>query len=188
MAGKLIIFSAPSGAGKSTIVQHLLTKNLSLEFSVSATSRQPRGVEKHGVDYYYLSAEEFRERIDNKEFIEHEEVYKDLYYGTLRSEINRISEKGNNIIFDVDVVGGLNIKKQFGDNALAIFIAPPSVEELLKRLNNRGTDTPEMIAQRVAKAEHEMSFASQFDVVVVNDDLLKAKDEAETIIREFLNK
>jgi guanylate kinase len=188
MAGKLIIFSAPSGAGKSTIVQHLLTKNLSLEFSVSATSRQARGVEKHGVDYYYLSAEEFRERIDNKEFIEHEEVYKDLYYGTLRSEINRISEKGNNIIFDVDVVGGLNIKKQFGDNALAIFIAPPSVEELLKRLNNRGTDTPEMIAQRVAKAEHEMSFASQFDVVVVNDDLLKAKDEAETIIREFLNK
>jgi len=188
MAGKLIIFSAPSGAGKSTIVQHLLTKNLSLEFSVSATSRQPRGVEKHGVDYYYLSAEEFRKRIDNKEFIEHEEVYKDLYYGTLRNEINRISEKGNNIIFDVDVVGGLNIKKQFGDNALAIFIAPPSVDELLKRLNNRGTDTPEMIVQRVAKAEHEMSFASQFDVVVVNDDLLKAKDEAEAIIREFLNK
>jgi guanylate kinase len=188
MSGKLIIFSAPSGAGKSTIVQHLLTKNLSLEFSVSATSRQPRGVEKHGVDYYYLSAEKFREHIDNKEFIEHEEVYKDLYYGTLRSEINRISEKGNNIIFDVDVVGGLNIKKQFGDRALAIFIAPPSIDELLKRLNNRGTDTPEMIAQRVAKAEHEMSFAAQFDVVVVNDDLLKAKDEAEAIIREFLNK
>jgi guanylate kinase len=188
MAGKLIIFSAPSGAGKSTIVQYLLTKNLNLEFSVSATSRHPRGVEKHGVDYYYLTAEEFRKRIDNKEFIEHEEVYKDLYYGTLRSEINRISDKGNNIIFDVDVVGGLNIKKQFGERALAIFIAPPSVDELLKRLNNRGTDTPEMIAQRVAKAEHEMNFASQFDVVVVNDDLLKAKDEAESIIREFLNK
>jgi len=188
MAGKLIIFSAPSGAGKSTIVQHLLTKNLGLEFSVSATSRQPRGVEKHGVDYYYLSAEEFRKRIDNKEFIEFEEVYKDLYYGTLRSEINRVSDKGNNIIFDVDVVGGLNIKRQFGDNSLAIFIAPPSVDELLKRLNNRGTDTPEMIAQRVAKAEHEMSFASQFDVVVVNDDLQKAKIEVEGLIHEFLNK
>jgi len=188
MSGKLIIFSAPSGAGKSTIVQHLLTKNLSFEFSVSATSRQPRGVEKHGVDYYYLTAEEFRKRIDNKEFIEYEEVYNDLYYGTLRSEINRISDKGNNIIFDVDVVGGLNIKRQFGNNALAIFIAPPSVDELLKRLNNRGTDTPEMIAQRIAKAEHEMSFASQFDFVVVNDDLQKAKDEAEAIIRDFLNK
>lgn len=188
MSGKLIIFSAPSGAGKSTIVQYLLTKNLSLEFSVSATSRLPRGVEKHGVDYYFHTADEFRKRIDNKEFIEFEEVYNDLYYGTLRSEINRISDKGSNIIFDVDVVGGLNIKKQFGDSALAIFIAPPSVDELLKRLNNRGTDTPEMIAQRVAKAEHEMSFASQFDVVVVNDDLLKAKDEAEAIIREFLNK
>jgi len=188
MAGKLIIFSAPSGAGKRTIVQHLLTKNLGLEFSVSATSRQPRGVEKHGVDYYYLSAEEFRKRIDNKEFIEFEEVYKDLYYGTLRSEINRVSDKGNNIIFDVDVVGGLNIKRQFGDNSLAIFIAPPSVDELLKRLNNRGTDTPEMIAQRVAKAEHEMSFASQFDVVVVNDDLQKAKIEVEGLIHEFLNK
>ncbi len=188
MAGKLIIFSAPSGAGKSTIVQHLLTKNLGLEFSVSATSRQPRGVEKHGVDYYYLSAEEFRKRIDNKEFIEFEEVYKDLYYGTLRSEINRVSDKGNNIIFDVDVVGGLNIKRQFGDNSLAIFIAPPSVDELLKRLNNRGTDTPEMIAQRVAKAEHEMSFASQFDVVVVNDNLQKAKIEVEGLIHEFLNK
>ncbi len=187
MAGKLIIFSAPSGAGKSTIVHHLLTKNLGLEFSVSATSRLPRGVEKHGIDYYYLTADEFRKRIDNKEFIEFEEVYKDLYYGTLRSEIKRISEKGNNIIFDVDVVGGLNIKKQFGDDALAIFIAPPSVDELLKRLNKRGTDTPEMIAQRVAKAEHEMSFASQFDVIVVNDDLQKAQNETEAIIRDFFD-
>ncbi len=188
MAGKLIIFSAPSGAGKSTIVHHLLNKNLGLEFSISATSRQPRGVEKRGVDYYYLTAEEFRKSIDNKEFIEFEEVYKDLYYGTLRSEIKRISENGNNIIFDVDVVGGLNIKKQFGNEALAIFIAPPSIDELLKRLNSRGTDTPEMIAQRVAKAEHEMSFAPMFDVVVVNDDLQKAKEEAEKLIREFLNK
>lgn len=186
MAGKLIIFSAPSGAGKSTIVHHLLTKNLGLEFSVSATSRQPRGVEKQGIDYYFLSADKFRESIDNKEFIEYEEVYKDLYYGTLRSEIDRISNKGNNIIFDVDVVGGLNIKKQFGDNALAIFVAPPSVNELLKRLNNRGTDTPEMIEKRMAKAEFEMSFAPKFDVVIINDNLQKAEEEAETLIREFL--
>lgn len=188
MAGKLIIFSAPSGAGKSTIVQYLLTQNLGLEFSVSATSRAPRGSEIHGEHYYFLSAEEFRKRIDNKEFIEHEEVYTDLYYGTLRSEIDRISNKGNNIIFDVDVVGGLNLKKQFGDNALALFIAPPSIDELLKRLNNRGTDTPEMIAQRIAKAEHELSFAPQFDVVVVNDNLQIAQKEAENIIRNFLDK
>lgn len=188
MAGKLIIFSAPSGAGKSTIVQYLLTQNLGLEFSVSATSRAPRGSEIHGEHYYFLSAEEFRKRIDNKEFIEHEEVYTDLYYGTLRSEIDRISNKGNNIIFDVDVVGGLNLKKQFGDNALALFIAPPSIDELLKRLNNRGTDTPEMIAQRIAKAEHELSFAPQFDVVVVNDNLQIAQKEAENIIRNFIDK
>ncbi len=188
MAGKLIIFSAPSGAGKSTIVQYLLTQNLGLEFSVSATSRAPRGAEVHGEHYYFLSAEDFRKRIDNKEFIECEEVYTDLYYGTLRSEIDRISNKGNNIIFDVDVVGGLNLKKQFGDNALALFIAPPSIDELLKRLNNRGTDTQEMIAQRVAKAEHELSFAPQFDVVVVNDNLQIAQKEAENIIRNFLDK
>jgi len=188
MAGKLIIFSAPSGAGKSTIVQYLLTQNLGFEFSVSATSRAPRGSEIHGEHYYFLSAEEFRKRIDNKEFIEYEEVYTDLYYGTLRSEIDRISNKGNNIIFDVDVVGGLNLKKQFGDNALALFIAPPSIDELLKRLNNRGTDTPEMIAQRIAKAEHELSFAPQFDVVVVNDNLQIAQKEAENIIRNFLDK
>lgn len=186
MAGKLIIFSAPSGAGKSTIVQHLLTKNLGLEFSVSATSRAARGAEKHGEHYYFLAADDFRKRIDNKEFIEHEEVYEDLYYGTLRSEIDRITAKGNNIIFDVDVVGGLNLKSQFGDKALALFIAPPSVNELLNRLNNRGTDTPEMIAQRIAKAEHELSFAPQFDVVVVNDNLQIAQQEAENIIRNFL--
>jgi len=188
MAGKLIIFSAPSGAGKSTIVHHLLTKKLNLEFSVSATSRLPRGVEKHGVDYYYFTAEEFRKHIDNKDFIEYEEVYEDLYYGTLRSEISRIATNGNNIIFDVDVVGGLNIKKQFGDQALAIFIAPPSIETLLKRLNNRGTDTAEMIQKRVGKAEHELSFAPKFDIVIVNDKLEQAQNEAEQIIRDFLNK
>jgi len=157
-----------------------------MEFSVSATSRQPRGTEQNGVDYYYLSPEEFRQRIENNEFIEHEEVYVDLYYGTLRSEIDRISAKGNNIIFDVDVKGGINIKKQFGDRALAIFVAPPSVDELLKRLNSRGTDTPEMITKRVGKAEYEMSFAPLFDVVVVNDDLDKAKAETEKLVRKFI--
>lgn len=187
MAGKLVIFSAPSGAGKSTIVHYLLSKNLGLEFSVSATSRKPRGAERDGIDYYYLTPEEFRQKVDNKEFIEYEEVYHDLYYGTLRSEIDRITDKGNSVIFDLDVKGGLNLKKQFGDQALAIFIAPPSVDELLKRLNHRGTDTPEMIRQRVGKAEYELSFAPQFDVVIVNDILEKAQKEAEDVIRQFLN-
>lgn len=186
MSGKLIIFSAPSGAGKSTIVHYLLTKISKLEFSVSATSRNPRGTEVHGADYYYLSPKEFIQRIENNEFIEFEEVYENLFYGTLRSEIDRIAAKGNNIIFDVDVKGGINIKKQFGDRALAIFIAPPSIEELLKRLNSRGTDTPEMIAQRVGKAEYELSFASEFDVVIVNDNLDKAKSEAETLVKDFI--
>lgn len=186
MSGKLIIFSAPSGAGKSTLVHHLLKENLQLEFSVSATSRKPRGTEQHGVDYYYLSPAEFRERIANNEFIEYEEVYPDLFYGTLRSEIDRISAKRNNIIFDVDVVGGLNIKKQFGEQALAVFIAPPDIDELLNRLKNRGTDTPEMIAKRVGKAEFEMTFAPKFDVIIVNDNLEKAKREAETTIRKFI--
>lgn len=188
MSGKLIIFSAPSGAGKSTIVQYLLTKNLHLEFSVSATSRAPRGVEKDGEHYYFLTPEKFRESIDNNEFIEFEEVYKDLYYGTLRSEVERITSKGNNIIFDVDVVGGLNIKKQFGDRALALFIAPPGIDELQKRLVGRATDSPEMIAQRIEKASYELTFAPKFDVVVVNDDLAKAQSETEQIIREFLSK
>ena len=186
MSGKLIIFSAPSGAGKSTIVQHLLTRKLNLEFSISATSRAPRGVEKHGVDYYYLSPDEFRQKIDNQEFLEYEEVYANCFYGTLRSEIDRITSQGRNIVFDVDVVGGLNIKKEFGDRALAVFIAPPSIEILHKRLVGRGTDSPEMIEKRIGKAEFEMSFAPQFDVVVVNDDLNKSKAEAEEIIRKFV--
>lgn len=188
MSGKLIIFSAPSGAGKSTIVHYLLSKIEGLEFSVSATSRSPRGTERHGIDYYYLSPTEFRQRIDNNELIEYEEVYANLFYGTLRSEIDRIAAKGNNVIFDVDVKGGINIKKQFGERALSIFIAPPSVDELLKRLNYRGTDTEEMIAQRVGKAEYELSFASQFDVVVVNDDLDKACSEAEKLVKEFIER
>jgi guanylate kinase len=188
MSGKLIIFSAPSGAGKSTLVQYLLGCGFDMEFSVSATSRAPRGTEKHGVDYYYLTPEEFRQKIDNQEFLEYEEVYSNCYYGTLRSEVERITGKGKNIVFDVDVVGGLNIKKEFGDRALALFIAPPSVDELHKRLVGRGTDTPEMIEKRIGKAEYEMTFAPRFDTIVVNDNLEVAKAEAERSIREFLNK
>lgn len=188
MVGKLIIFSAPSGAGKSTLVHYLLRGGFNMEFSVSATSRAPRGIEKHGVDYYFLTLEEFRQKIDNQEFFEYEEVYPDCLYGTLRSEVERITGKGKNIVFDVDVVGGLNIKKEFGDQALALFIAPPSIEILYQRLIERGTDSPEMISKRVEKAEYEMTFASKFDFVIVNDDLDKAKAEGEQLIREFLKK
>jgi len=186
MAGKLIIFSAPSGAGKSTLVHYLLDCGLGLEFSVSATSRALRGHENDGIDYYFLSPEEFRQKIANQEFIEYEEVYKDCYYGTLRSEIERITGNGKHVIFDVDVKGGLSLKKKFGDDALALFIAPPSIQELLNRLNHRGTDSPEMIEKRIAKADYEMSFESQFDLIVVNDVLERAQKEVEKIIREFL--
>ena len=188
MSGKLIIFSAPSGAGKSTLVQYLLGCGFDMEFSISATSRAPRGAEKHGVDYYYLTPEEFRQKVDNQEFLECEEVYQNCYYGTLRSEVERITAQGKNIVFDVDVVGGLNIKKEFGDQALALFIAPPSIDELHKRLVSRGTDSAEMIEKRIGKAEFEMSFAPKFDIVVVNDNLELAKAEAERSIREFLKK
>ena len=188
MSGKLIIFSAPSGAGKSTLVQYLLTCGFDLEFSVSATSRAPRGTEKQGVDYYYLTPEEFHQRIENHDFLEYEEVYQNCFYGTLRSEVERITSKGKNIVFDVDVVGGLNIKKEFGERALAFFIAPPSIKELHKRLIGRGTDSEEMIAKRIGKAEYEMTYASQFDVMVVNDDLEKAKKEAVEAIELFLSK
>jgi len=188
MSGKLIIFSAPSGAGKSTIVHHILTCGFNLEFSVSATSRAPRGNEVHGVDYYYLTPEEFRAKIRKNEFLEYEEVYPDSFYGTLRSEVDRITREGKNVVFDIDVLGGINIKKQYDEQALALFIAPPSIEVLHQRLVGRGTDTPEMIAKRIGKAEFELSFAPQFDRVVVNDDLDKAKNEAEQIIRKFLGK
>ena len=188
MSGKLIIFSAPSGAGKSTIVHHILTCGFNLEFSVSATSRAPRGNEVHGVDYYYLTPEEFRAKIRKNEFLEYEEVYPDSFYGTLRSEVDRITGEGKNVVFDIDVLGGINIKKQYDEQALALFIAPPSIEVLHQRLIGRGTDTPEMIAKRIGKAEFELSFAPQFDRVVVNDDLDKAKNEAEQIIRKFLGK
>ncbi|MDD4488979.1 MAG: guanylate kinase [Paludibacter sp.] len=186
MAAKLIIFSAPSGSGKSTIVNYLLKAGFDIEFSISATSRPPRGNEQDGVEYYFLSPDEFRRRIAANEFIEYEEVYKDTYYGTLRSEIERIGKKSSNIVFDVDVVGGLNIKKQYGDQALLIFIAPPGIDELRKRLTDRGTDSPEMIDLRIAKAEYELSFAPHFDVTIVNDDLETAKKEAEKVISDFL--
>ncbi|WP_167609751.1 guanylate kinase [Maribellus sediminis] len=188
MKGKLIIFSAPSGAGKTTIVRHLLAKGFDLEFSISATSRQPRHTETHGKDYYFLTAEEFAKKVDNEEFLEWEEVYKGTRYGTLKSEVERIRNKGKNVIFDVDVVGGLNIKKYYGDEALAVFVQPPSVEELRNRLTGRSTETEEKIAMRIAKAEHELSFAPKFDVVIVNDDLERAFVEAEKIISDFLNK
>ncbi len=185
--GKLLIFSAPSGAGKSTIVQHLLGKGFDLEFSISATSRAPRGAEQHGREYYFLSPDEFRQRIANNEFIEYEEVYQDCFYGTLKSEVDRISALGKNTIFDVDVVGGVNIKTMYGPRALSIFVQPPSVAELEKRLIGRGTDSPEKIAQRLAKASLELTYAPKFDVVLVNDNLETCKMEAETIISEFLN-
>jgi len=188
MSGKLIIFSAPSGAGKSTIVHHILGCGFNLEFSVSATSRAPRGNEVHGVDYYYLTPEEFRSKIRKNEFLEYEEVYPDSFYGTLRSEVQRITGQGRNVVFDIDVLGGINIKKQYDEQALALFVAPPSIEVLHQRLISRGTDTPEMIAKRIGKAEFELSFAPQFDKVVVNDDLEEAKKEAERLIREFLIK
>lgn len=186
--GKLIIFSAPSGAGKSTIVNYLLSQNLNLRFSISATSRQPRGEEKHGVEYYFLLPEEFRHKIGNDEFLEYEEVYKDKFYGTLKSEVQRILDSGANVIFDVDVVGGCNIKNYYGEQALSVFVEPPSVDELRSRLECRGTDSPEVIAARVEKAEYEMTFAPRFDVVIVNDDLEKAKTDTLKLVKDFLAK
>lgn len=188
MAGKLIIFSAPSGSGKSTIISYLLTQNLNLAFSISATSRPPRGTERNGVEYFFLSPEEFRTRIANHEFLEYEEVYENRFYGTLKAQVEKQLEAGQNVIFDVDVVGGCNIKQFYGEKALSVFIQPPSVEELRRRLTERGTDEPEMIENRVAKAEYELSFAHRFDVVIVNDELETAKTKALQIIREFIQK
>lgn len=183
--GKLIIFSAPSGTGKSTIVRYLLEKNLNLQFSISATSRLPRGEEKDGVEYYFLTPEEFRLRIAQDHFLEYEEVYEDNFYGTLKCEVERILNKGGNVLFDVDCVGGLTIKKIYGDKALSIFLMPPSIEELRRRLEKRGTDSPEVIDNRLAKASHEMSFASKFDAVIMNDDFDKAKRETMKLIKDF---
>ncbi len=188
MDKKVIIFSAPSGAGKSTIVGHLLKKYQFLEFSVSATSRQPRGEEVDGKDYYFFSTDQFERKIANGEFVEYEEVYAGSYYGTLRSEVQRIWEKGNIIIFDIDVKGGVNLKKLYSSNALAVFIQPPSIEELRKRLIGRGTDSMEAIERRVAKAEEELTYSDKFDVVLVNDSLEEALATAEKIVEEFASR
>ena len=187
MNGKLIIISAPSGSGKTTIVKQALASNLKLKFSVSACSRKPRVNETNGKDYYFLSSDEFRKKIGNNEFIEWEEVYKDNFYGTLKSELQRIWDSGYSVIFDVDVKGGLNIKRQFPDISLAIFIMAPSVEELEKRLRSRSTDDDETIKKRIAKAEYELSFAQQFDKIIVNDNLEDAVKETYTGIKGFLD-
>jgi guanylate kinase len=185
--GKLIIFSAPSGAGKTTIVHHLLNKfSQQLEFSVSACSRPMRNHETHGVDYYFLTIEEFKQKIDNEEFIEWEEVYKDNYYGTLKIEVDRIWKKGKHVIFDVDVVGGLHLKNQFKNKAMAVFVMPPSIQHLEKRLKMRETETPESIARRIGKAENEIKTAELFDKIILNDSLDHAFEEAERIVSEFL--
>lgn len=185
--GKLIIFSAPSGSGKSTIINYLLTRHLNLAFSISATSRLPRGTEQDGVEYFFLSPDEFRRRIGNDEFLEYEEVYQDRFYGTLKEQVEKQLATGQNVVFDVDVVGGCNIKKFYGERALSVFIQPPSVEELRKRLEGRGTDAPEVIEGRIAKAEYELTFAPKFDKVIVNDDLEAAKVETLKVITQFLN-
>lgn len=184
--GKLVIFSAPSGSGKTTIVRELLKRFDCFEFSISATSRNPRGQEQNGVDYYFLSNEEFRARVERDEFVEWEEVYQGTCYGTLKSEMERIWAKGNIILFDVDVMGGINLKRIFGDDACSVFIMPPSVEELERRLRGRGTDSEEVILKRIAKAEFELSKSSEFDHVVINDNLEVAVAEVVDIISNFI--
>jgi len=186
---KLIIFSAPSGSGKSTIINWLMQNHeeLRLAFSISCTSRKPRGTEQDGVEYFFISPEEFRRRIANDEFLEYEEVYEDRFYGTLKSQVESQLEKGDNVVFDVDVKGGCNIKKHYGDKALSIFIQPPSIEVLRERLVKRGTDAPEVIEDRVAKAGYELTFADKFDKVVVNDDLATAEEQTYRIVKAFLD-
>ena len=184
----MIIVSAPSGSGKSTIVQWLMQEHpeLRLAFSISCTSRPPRGTEQNGVEYFFLTEEEFRERIERNEFLEYEEVYAGRFYGTLKAQVERQLEAGQNVVFDVDVKGGINIKKFYGDRAMSLFIQPPSVEELRRRLEGRGTDTPEAIESRLAKAEYELTFAPQFDHIIVNDDLEEAKQHTLQLVEEFL--
>ncbi len=184
--GKLVVISAPSGSGKTTIIKHLLQKELPLEFSVSATSRDKRTGEENGKDYYFLTADDFRNKIQQEAFLEWEEVYPGKYYGTLKSELQRIWEKGSNVIFDVDVQGGISIKSKYPEKTLAVFIRPPSVNELEKRLKNRNLDSEEIIRERIQKAEAELSFESSFDVTVVNDNLPQACSETYKFIKEFL--
>lgn len=185
----MIIFSAPSGSGKSTIISSLMQhEELRLAFSISCTSRQPRGSERHGVEYFFLTPEEFRQRIANNEFLEYEEVYADRFYGTLKEQVECQTGNGENVVFDVDVKGGCNIKEFYGERALSVFIQPPSIEELQKRLEGRGTDAPEVIEDRLARASFELTFADKFDRIIVNDDLEKAKAEALQIVREFIEK
>ncbi|MBE7175600.1 MAG: guanylate kinase [Mucilaginibacter polytrichastri] len=186
MQGKLIIFSAPSGAGKTTIVRHLLGKLDSLRFSISATTREPRSEEQNGRDYYFISKEEFLHRIAKKEFVEFEEVYSGTFYGTLRSEIERIWNNGQQVIFDIDVEGGLHLKRKYGEDALAIFVNPPSLDVLASRLRGRGTDSEEKLRERILKAERELNYVSKFDYVLENHDLATACAEAENLIRDFL--
>lgn len=187
-SGKLIIFSAPSGAGKTTIVRHLLdTFPQDIAFSISASTRAPRGEEVHGQDYYFMSKEEFLHRIAKKEFVEFEEVYSDTYYGTLRSEIERIWAEGKHVIFDIDVEGGLHLKRKYPDNSLAIFVMPPSIEVLAQRLRGRGTDNEEKLRERIAKAEKELAYATRFDLTLHNNDLGQACKEAEQLLADFLN-
>lgn len=188
MEGKVIIVSAPSGAGKTSIVRHLLDAVPELQFSVSATTRHKRDYEEDGKDYYFITPENFKERLANDEFLEWQEVYKDQFYGSLKSEVERIWENGGTVIFDVDVLGGLNIKRFYGDKALAVFIEPPTMEELANRLKKRGTETEESLKKRLDKAEYEISFANQFDRIVLNDDLKTAQQEMIDLVQDFLEK
>lgn len=187
MSGRCIILCAPSGAGKTSITKYLLGKDLNLEFSTSACNREKRSNETDGVDYHFLSTDDFKAKIANNEFVEWEEVYEMMYYGTLKSEIERIWQSGKNVIFDVDVKGGLSLTKYFGDKALAIFIKPPSLQELENRLRNRGTESEDTVRRRISKATHEMSFANSFDKVILNNKLEEAQQEAYSIIKTFIN-
>ena len=188
--GRLLIFSAPSGSGKSTIVQWLMKEHpeLNMHFSISCTTRAPRGTEQNGVEYFFISPAEFKEKIAQDAFVEYEEVYTDKYYGTLKSQVTEMTENGQNVVFDIDVKGGCNIKRQYGNKALSIFIQPPSIEELRRRLEGRATDAQEVIEQRLSKASYELTFADKFDIVIVNDDLEKAKADTLNAITEFLIK
>ena len=186
-SGKLIVFSAPSGSGKTTLVHHLLAQTLPLGFSISATSRKPRGKEEDGIDYYFMSASEFQKKIEEKAFLEYEEVYQNTFYGSLTSELDRLWAEGKQVLFDIDVVGGVNIKKQYPDQTLAIFVKPPSLSELEDRLRKRGTDSEEKIKERLEKAKIEIEYATQFDYCLINEDLEIAKKEVVQVVSDFIN-